>query len=362
MADPERTSASASSDSEPDVFEADSCHPSPSAPATSHYSRPASPQVFGDADAPFADEMEPVKAFEVFAGRTFPRATWLDFSGDVSRQLRGLNASAPKRGRADDARGALGRESRESRIERLRAEVLEIADEGEGGASEASELCFSELREVIGGLAAKEAAALSTSGGLETGGGVDSEDAHEPVAMPRAAVSIPGIHDMDRRVAALESCLGPGADAGPGGLWGLVEGARTELDALDAKRFEAARGKALDLATCFDDNAGVTEVVDLASLLARIAAIEPAVAAIPTLVARLRTVKFGLDDAGGVARALGELVERCEKVVSARSENVALVEVAKESMESNARTVGKNMEALEERLRAALAVESEREV
>lgn len=307
---------------EPDVFEADSCRP---APVLTSFARPAEPLSFGDDDAPTADILLPAQAFEVFAGRTFPVASPHVFYGPP--------------GAAPSPAGCakIGRESLRDRVERLRAEVWEVSDGGGGSA----ELCLSELRAVLDGLAAKG----EKAGSEAVGGGPGGE------TLTRA-----GVRDMDRRVAALEASVGAGADAGPGGLWGLVESARA---AVATEGYAEARAEATRLAEVLAGNEEVAEAVDVAALLQRLAVIEPAAAAIPTIVARLRTVRFGLDDNRAMLRAVGAVAQRCEAVAGARRENAQLVKIVKDGLELNAKSVAKNMEELEKRLQKAIAVRAE---
>jgi hypothetical protein len=364
---------------EPTLFEAESCPRAPRGCPVVRYSDldartddAEEAAYFGDVDVDGAEQpVDPVDAFEVFAGRTFPTGAKLDFSGDVYRESlmarNLLSAAARRRFGAGAADGRLPLESYTGRMERLRLELDDLGRQ-QGPSTADTSIQLGELRQTLDRIMS-QGGKLSDASALPL---VEKRSVRPEAPVPDtfgaiqaaparcvATDEVAGCCDLDRRVARLESSLAGGVDPGPGGLWGLIDSVRVQLDAADPSYLRSVRTNVETLTAALDNTPALSDFADASQLVDRLDAIEPSAASIPTLTARLRTLKCSLDDAGSVVGSLAALGSRYDRLASSRRENKALLERVEQNLETNLETVVRNMQGLEKRLRDALPAGNE---
>jgi Dynamitin len=323
---------------------------------------------FGDMDSGDDKLVDAADAFEIFTGRRFPTTAPLDFSDILSCDdpaSRNLKTSKPRKDHAK-----LPLESRSERIERLQRELSEISTNDNShivaGAADAGEAQIDELRQTLDRLSMQFA---HTSHVRPTPLLLRTDRQKSSLAHNTSGSTVMQIfsHDavatssLDVRITALERQIAPGMDSGAEGLWRMVAAVRAHLDAADSTSLEELRASVETLAAAMAgaEPVNISDVADAGSLLRKLDDLEPMAAAVPTVTARLRSIKDTLDDASGIARAITELSARCDALVSSRTENIRLISQVEDNLAANLRTVQNNMDALHTRLSAALELKPE---
>jgi Dynamitin len=337
---------------------------------------------FGDMDSGDDKLVDAADAFEIFTGRRFPTTAPLDFSDILSCDdpaSRNLKTSKPRKDHAK-----LPLESRSERIERLQRELSEISTNDNShivaGAADAGEAQIDELRQTLDRLSmqfAHTSHVRPTPLLLRTDRqnfspvicAGDQRNLKSSLAHNTSGSTVMQIfsHDavatssLDVRITALERQIAPGMDSGAEGLWRMVAAVRAHLDAADSTSLEELRASVETLAAAMAgaEPVNISDVADAGSLLRKLDDLEPMAAAVPTVTARLRSIKDTLDDASGIARAITELSARCDALVSSRTENIRLISQVEDNLAANLRTVQNNMDALHTRLSAALELKPE---
>lgn len=318
------------------------------------------PAYYGDLSV-VEDLVEPVRAFEVFAGQQFARNQGLDFEGDIYREslaTRNLELTSALRPCKDNTTALLPIESKGERLERLRAEIEYLNDsaqtlykdnENENDCS----LQLSEIREAIERMGHRSHP--PTSGRAVEGPTTDTWSESRRIAGDGTCASTrQWAGNEDYRLAKLEASVGSGARANPRGLWGLVGAVHAQLEVIDQSSLRDVCTTVEELADVMDKRPQLSEVADTAELLCRLESIEIDAAGVPTLAARLRSLNYSLGDAGAMMAAVGDLNVKFQALESEHKENRLLLKKVGENVATNMELMERNIEKLEKRLVGAL--------
>lgn len=290
----------------------------------------------------------PLNLIQCYAERSFPRAQLLDFSGCVDLPSAAVDEQFRRRGaiRLSKAPG----EPRGELILRLRRQLQELERQEEAVStalsdrSQTTTLPLESLRNSL--------TTLSNDIGEQGGSGV----AVDPDAGPLSSRSVPCDLSLERRVAKLESYLAACDFSEGEGLWGLVESVRLRWQSADPSFWSEVRSAIDSASSRFESTRSLGMGVDFCELLRRLNAIEVDACSIPTLVARLRTLKQSLDDSSAGTARRDALAQRCETLLCMKTENDTLLAQLKANLEETAATTARNMESLEFRLNRALSL------
>lgn len=162
------------------------------------------------------------------------------------------------------------------------------------------------------------------------------------------------ISDLERRVALLERVVGPSLESAGGvndqTISELVTWVREKLALIDDEQAtERLRQDAVRIANALQ-NVPDRNAVQAGALLAKMDEWQHVAATVPTVVARLRSLKRVQDEAAGFVNAVDALTTRYDELSIAAKDNRALLEQVRSTMESNLEVMLGNVRALEERM------------
>lgn len=382
---------------EPEVLEADSvttANSSSYTPTSLQFVYEIQPddRCLNDEGAIVGDEgvdesaVDPVQAFETFAGRSFPHASTISFGDEIYNQA--LHWISPLRATKqvshDSNTPSLPLESRSRRMARLRNEIDQMTLESEQMKSDvlqddkrSSLLELDDMRRTLdrfssywrseAGPSPAPLLVKGTSAGatikhvqhdksLDVVEGIDDKSQGSAPTLievyPRDSLLLPS---FDQRLSSLERKLPPLLlKDGPSELWDMASSLQRFLEDTDSSSLSDLRSSLDHLFKTFASNPHLGEFADATMLLKKLEGLERERSLLPILAARLRSLKNCLDDATNVARVVSELSSKYEALEQAHAENMELVSRLKETLQSNLLTVQSNMDVIEERLRLAM--------
>jgi hypothetical protein len=338
---------------------------------------------YGDAEI---DEtlVDPVSAFEVFAGHIFSARAQSELvreDGERHQQdyrPKSINAKAgkPKHSLVPASKIL---ESRQERLSRICREINELSVErdasivlrdgnGQDERAEPMLVQLDSIREALQRLSDLSRFKVGTTGSrilmksrpmMSTGKSPDLE-IHEngqtaPTYIELYSKDAGTLADLDLRVRALERDLIPDPDVlGSSTAWEMLRCVQAQLDSADTAALEDMRASIEQIATAIDGDENLARIADAADLLRKLDQLSEHSSAIPALAARLRSIKTVVEDAAGVNLAVADLSARCDKLLAARQENRDVLSQLTVTLGQNMETMHANMNALQKRLEALL--------
>lgn len=309
------------------------------------------PNYFGDISV-VEELFDPVHAFELCSTSSLSQARGFSIEADVpygtgTFALRGVQESSKRKPDNSNAALALPLESRTERLERLRAEI----DSLRNSSPQETAVCtkdrlpnLGELRKALNSLSCE----LSPRCKAPDGGALDQG----PLASSRRALLI-----EEARLARIESTFQHSTAADIGGVWGLVASIRTHLETINGASMRDVRRTVEELASIVENGPELSRLADVSELLVRLEAVEMDAAGVPTLAARLRSLKGSLDDAGNTMSALSNLTMKYESLLSHHLENKALMEKVDRNLSSTTEVMNRNLAILEKQFAGVLGVD-----